>query len=271
MDISPVTFPALLTFSITQRNPDDHYTLRTCLLHTEMPALPSLKLATWRLASREVVEVAQRLAQMKVLESLEMIDGNSRALHVIIPHLPPLVSFSFRSSSYGFDVLDTVWALLGRNQTRLKELVIEQTCEVLGYVERGTCTRKALINLASLLDNTSLERMAIALITSRNENFDGPVPTLPSLRSLTFQYLEMDHGTEIAFATFLATLCPNLCFLGIKRFIIRRDHRRQASSASLEEAFWEKRGRYSPTSWKCLPNAASALSNAAPTPSPSTF
>lgn len=205
-ELSLVTLPALHTFSIAFTYPHDHCNrevLRICLFCTDLPALRSFKLSGYGWEPEEVVEVGQRLAEMKALENFEMIARNGQALQNIVPHLPPLVKFSFGATPDVIYGVEEVWEVLDRRQTRLKELVIKQICdEHNNYMHGGTCTRMALDNLARN-PNTNLERLVTSFRMSPNERFDGPITPIISLRSLTLQYLSLYLGAETAFTTFL--------------------------------------------------------------------
>ncbi|KAG8859746.1 hypothetical protein FRB96_004320 [Tulasnella sp. 330] len=249
---SPVTFLALLAFSFAfkdDRNPQNGDILRLCVLYTEMPALRSFKLlSSYGSTSGESIEVGRWLAGMEALEHVEMTDDDPNALHDVLPQLPPLLTFSFQSP-WGFPfVMDSDWEALGRTQTRLKELVIQQTPREYRYPAGGSSALRDLVNFASHLRNETLERLAMgSLKISSHFGTHGsgpsPFPTFRSLRTLTFQQIEISEGMEVVFVTFLANLCPNLRFLGIESVWIQGEggHRASASSASLEAAFWEMR------------------------------
>ncbi|KAG8865684.1 hypothetical protein FRB98_005329, partial [Tulasnella sp. 332] len=132
----------------------------------------------------EVVEIGRWLAVMKELENLETIDNNPKTLHNIIPQLPSLVTFSFRSHSDIPYAIDSEWA-------RLKEPAIEQIRVDQDFTHGATGSKMALINLTSHSSNATVERLVIFLTISQSEKLDGPIPALYSLQTLVFRQLEL--------------------------------------------------------------------------------
>lgn len=181
------------------------------------------------------------------------------ALRTILPRLPYLIVLRVvQDSSEGLKVLDWGMEELGRSQPRLEELSLEQSPWKSEWTGKEiVVTLSGLLRFASYQYSRCLETLTVSVVSPYEADSDGPIPTLPSLRTLVFQHLELEEGTELAFATFLAKLCPNLRVLSVRCFYVNsKGDRRSASSALLEDAFWVRRRRFPLTSWTIATSTA---------------
>ncbi|KAG9022826.1 hypothetical protein FRB95_014120 [Tulasnella sp. JGI-2019a] len=250
-----VLFPALLTFSLVfppGARKQDRF--RVFLPETDMPSLQKFTFCTSDFPANNMVEVALRLRGMKHLEVLELKVVEPLDLRGIISQLPGLIVLSVRSSFRWFDLVDEDLRTIRETQHRLKELCIEQSPSGSDCTHGMTCTLSGFLQLASHPYGDGLERLIISVCAMGDCDFNGAFTTLPSLRSLRFQHLEVDVGMQAAFATLLARFCPNLQSLSIQCFYLRGTYQ-VTSSALFEEMFWIHQRRVSPPSWICTTNS----------------
>ncbi|KAG8995503.1 hypothetical protein FRB94_009123 [Tulasnella sp. JGI-2019a] len=218
----------------------------TIICHSKMPVLQRLKFSRTQWLHNNLDNIVSAITECASLEELEIdMGGDDERLSAMtmsdivtltrLRSLNAVHRLAVHNTSTWLNMQDADWEVLTERLPRLKDLVIEQEPGA------GPCrhwTRCTLRSLQSLDSALHLEHLTISILATPS-SLELPISPLHTLRSLTFQHLEVEDGFEFAFARFINVLCPNLDEFNIHCFQLRSDGTyRAGSSAELEAAVW---------------------------------
>ncbi|KAG8984984.1 hypothetical protein FRB93_006139 [Tulasnella sp. JGI-2019a] len=246
-----IDFPSLWSFNLRKQSNEVHDTwdlVDMIFADCTMPSLDNFSLSNIRLSPTDLHDIFVYLGDFDQLEVIEIhvqaVFGTMLDIRDVLENVPwvdSLIRLRILNQSSWFEMHDKDWEALGSHMTEMKEIAIEQE-PTRGECHHGTtCTMRSLLSMAKHCKD--LERLVISLHVSSDFAFTG-VPILYSLQSLTIQHITIEEGLQLAFATFLAAICPNLRFLSVRCLQLEGDGQQiVVSSAQLEEVFWANQGR----------------------------